>query len=172
MHEPGKTPGFFYDRLLIMKQSGKADTGFLPRCPGGGSGEKLFHGGRFTHNGAEFSQRPDLTTGSSLDKKIAQRRRLDRAGHNLAMAGICRELIEKIVFRSATHDVDRFDAFAPDLFQSGEDDLVFERETLQSAPNQGSRSFRNALAGFVAEVLDRARHAGWIKEAGVIGINK
>src|SRR5690349_20083020 len=86
--------------------------------------------------GADFTQRFEFTAGTGLDQQIAKRGRFDRASDDMALAGVCGDLVEQRIARATADDVNDLDGLPSDLFEAREDILVFQSEAFQNATGE------------------------------------
>src|SRR5437867_2636002 len=72
---------------------------------------------RCTDDGAKLSKRTDFPRSPCLEQDIAEDRGLNRTGQHWPLAGVGRELVEQVIARTTTDDMDHLNALTANLFE-------------------------------------------------------
>ena len=80
------------------------------------------------HDGAQLVHGLNIAQRHGLREQIADGRAFHGAGHDGAVNGVRRKLVEQLVLAAAADDVQRIDALALDLLEPFERPAVLERE--------------------------------------------
>jgi hypothetical protein len=107
-----------------------------------------------------------------LHRNIAQRRRFDRTGDDRPADGIRDELVEKPVARAAADDPQVPVTHAGQFLEPLESNSVLECQAFENGARAARGIRRRGLPGVAAELRNRGRHVGRMKEGRVIWIEQ
>src|SRR6185295_2695949 len=90
-------------------------------------------------------QRRQMTQRDRLNQNIAERSRFDWSNHDGKLHGVCRELIEQIVFAAAANDVKYLDLPTDELLDLPERSPIEQGEAFQCAADRRAGRLRHGL---------------------------
>src|SRR5688572_3722665 len=107
-----------------------------------------------------------------LNKNVAQRCGLDRAGHDLRARGICRELIEQSILAPAPDNMQLLELAPEKRLKIMERSSVEKRQAFKHATNCGARRLRLELICLPAIGSDPLRHFTRGDESRIVRVNQ
>ena len=110
------------------------------------------------HDGAQLVHGLNVAQCHGLREQVADGSAFHGTGHDGAVNGVRRKLVEQLILAAAADDVQRIDTLALDLLQTLERPAVFEREGFIDAPRDLSDGLRDRLVRFAAEGLNFLDH--------------